>query len=427
VFDGELDAKPSLHGPLGGLQVGFNYQHGWMLVGAEAEFSWANINAGTFSCFSFADQRCSAQAQWHSTVTGRVGAAIGSALLFVKGGAAWTHDKYTNLATCGGQQPNFLRGIDAACGDLFVGQQTRPGWIIGAGLEYALTNNWSAKLEYNYSDFGKQSVWLFDEQGNAFSELIHQRMNSVKVGVNYRLGAAQPPAISAYAQAGNAKNAKTQADEDDEDAGRVSLFGGLDVARHSISGWGGSLVALSKDLDTSGGRVYVFGGTGRYRYAASSSKISGTYTTGDVLGGYAWEGENYSINWLAGLNAANHVLSQQDPTNPVQGTAAGIKVRASAHVNPTAAVLLYGEAEYSSAFQTFFASAKYGYDLFNAGAFFGPEASFSNDERSRDWRIGLHLSELKFGKLQVDLAGGYSNHSILGTGPYARVELSRNF
>jgi outer membrane immunogenic protein len=427
VFDAEVDAKPSLQGWLGGLQVGFNHQHGWFVLGAEAELSWANINAGTFPCFSFGDQRCSAQAQWHSSITGRVGAAMGSAFLYVKGGAAWMRDKYTNVATCAGQQPTSVRGIDAACGDLFVGQQTRPGWIVGAGLEYALTNNWSAKVEYNYSDFGKRSVWLFDEQGDAFSELVHQRISSVKLGVNYRLGAPQAPAISAYAQARTAKTAHAQAIDDEDDAGRVSAFAGIDVAPHSISGWAGSLVALSKDLDTSGGRVYIFGGTGRYRYPASGSTISGTYTTGDVLAGYAWEGDNYSINWLAGLNAANHMLSQQDPTNPVQGTAAGIKIRASAHVNPTPAVLLYGETEYSSAFQTFFASTKYGYDVFNAGVFLGPEASFSSDERSRDWRIGLHATELKFGKIQVDIAGGYSNHSIFGTGPYGRLELSTNF
>ena len=56
-------------------------------------------------------------------------------------------------------------------------------------------------------DFGKKSVWLVDEEGDKFSEEIHQRADIFKVGFNYFFGGPDPPAVSrplaAYAKDGN--------------------------------------------------------------------------------------------------------------------------------------------------------------------------------------------------------------------------------
>ena len=61
---------------------------------------------------------------------------------------------------------------------------TRAGWTVGAGVEYAFAPQWSAKLEYNYMDFGTQAVSF----APGFSTDIDQQIHAVKFGINYKFG-----------------------------------------------------------------------------------------------------------------------------------------------------------------------------------------------------------------------------------------------
>ena len=65
-------------------------------------------------------------------------------LVYAKGGAAWAHDKY-DVATYLGT---------------WAASETRSGWTVGGGLEWAFADNWSAKLEYQFYDFGNQGFDL---------------------------------------------------------------------------------------------------------------------------------------------------------------------------------------------------------------------------------------------------------------------------
>ena len=421
--DGELDADASVKGGLGGFQGGYNRQFNWLVVGVEGDFSWSGVS-GNFPCFRFGDQVCSAKPEWLGSLAGRLGVAYGPALFYVKGGAAWTHDRFTDLATCSGSQPRSRAGITAACGDTFFGDQTRPGWLFAVGIEYLFAPNWSAKLEYDYMDFGSKSVPLVDGGTGFFTEDIHQKMHVIKVGLNYHFdwgtAAATPARAGIYGAAAKS--------EDDEAAGRVLAFSGFDVSKNSYGGLVGTLIAPYRDLDTSGLRFYMLGEGGVYKYPAGDRSIRGAYEGGDVLAGYGFEGDFYSINLLAGLNAINHTLSQIDLENQVQGTAFGAKVHADAWVNPTPKTLTYGEAEYSTAFRTYYTKAKFGYDFTNGKEIFvGPEFVALGDERFNQWRVGAHLTQVKFGKFQVDVSAGYANDSIVGRGAYGTIELSTNF
>ena len=73
---------------------------------------------------------------WYGTATARVGYAVDNWLWYVKGGAAWLDADHT------------IGGVTFS--------DTQTGWTVGTGLEWALGPNWSAKLEYNYMDFGKE-------------------------------------------------------------------------------------------------------------------------------------------------------------------------------------------------------------------------------------------------------------------------------
>ena len=64
----------------------------------------------------------------------------------------------------------------------FTASNSRGGWTVGYGTEFALTRNWSAKAEYNYISFGDRNVTASD--GSLLNVGMHA--SEVKVGVNYR-------------------------------------------------------------------------------------------------------------------------------------------------------------------------------------------------------------------------------------------------
>src|ERR1019366_3132140 len=102
---------------------------------------------------------CGTKVDWTADITGRLGATVGDrALLYVKGGAAWINRKYSVGNSAG---VSFLDGEKDAV-NLFGAvhgsvTDTRLGALLGVGIEYSVTSNWSVKLEYDYMDFGSHN------------------------------------------------------------------------------------------------------------------------------------------------------------------------------------------------------------------------------------------------------------------------------
>jgi outer membrane immunogenic protein len=169
---------------IGGGQVGFDYQTGWLVFGAQADADLANLK-GTVSglaqnCFPQvgAFQTCTTNIRSMGTVTGRVGAAFDRALVYVLGGFAWEHEKLEN-------------GCDTTCGTPILERSvtTRDGWTIGGGLEYALAGNWSAFLQHNYMFFGTRDLQFTTALANGtppFTEDVRDHIHVIKAGLNYR-------------------------------------------------------------------------------------------------------------------------------------------------------------------------------------------------------------------------------------------------
>ena len=132
-------------GFLGGGQIGCDYQFAtnWV-IGVEGNFSWANISGSSSPPAFIGTETFDAKTDWLASVTGRLGYAWDRWLLYAKGGAAWAHDKY-NITTYLGT---------------WATSETRSGWTVGGGLEWAFANNWSAKLEYQFYDFGNRDLTL---------------------------------------------------------------------------------------------------------------------------------------------------------------------------------------------------------------------------------------------------------------------------
>jgi outer membrane immunogenic protein len=63
------------------------------------------------------------------------------------------------------------------------------GLVVGAGFEYAITNNWAAKFEYEYIDFGSPTfnpTYTYAGAPYTYSETFEERKQIVKVGFNYK-------------------------------------------------------------------------------------------------------------------------------------------------------------------------------------------------------------------------------------------------
>ena len=158
-------------GVTAGGQVGCNYQTGPWVFGVEGMFNWADANGDASSAVGVFHT----DTNWLANVTGRVGYAFDRNLLYVKGGGAWIDQ--SNSATVGGVPFD-------------TGDHTRSGWTVGGGWEYAFAPNWSAKIEYNYMDFGTQSPTFSSATGATTSFNIDQTAHLALFGVNYRFGGA---------------------------------------------------------------------------------------------------------------------------------------------------------------------------------------------------------------------------------------------
>jgi opacity protein-like surface antigen len=156
---------------LGG-QVGYNLQAGRWVTGIEGDASWGNLKDesicpdGTNTCWT--------RQRWLSTATARLGYAFDPALFYLKGGAAFTHLDFFKTA----QIPSVL---DESGGG------NRTGWVVGAGMDYALANSWILRLEYDYLDFGSRSVPMTNIASGAFAKevILRNKAHEVKIGLNY--------------------------------------------------------------------------------------------------------------------------------------------------------------------------------------------------------------------------------------------------
>src|SRR5215475_8271179 len=159
-------------GGLAGGTIGYNYQLGQWLVGAEADLDWSNIK-GTFNGAVAvggvaATGSLSSQLNWLDTTRVRVGWVWDHALFYGTAGAAVGGVTATAAATAA------AGGIAAAV--TAADTQTRFGWTAGGGVEYAFNNYISGKVEYMYVNLGTQTQINIDS--------VKFNTNIVRAGVN---------------------------------------------------------------------------------------------------------------------------------------------------------------------------------------------------------------------------------------------------
>jgi outer membrane immunogenic protein len=182
-------------GGLGGGQIGFNWQFDRWVFGAEWDISGTNIRGsgnlnplfeGGLVVVEGENVHCNectvlnTKIDWISTLTARWGFASDRWLYYLKGGLAWVRERH-GLSEFEPDEAIFM--TDSVT-------QTRTGWTVGFGVEYAFYNNWSAKLEYNYLDFGKKAICFVNTQecsgDTSVLTTVDQQLHVVKAGLNYK-------------------------------------------------------------------------------------------------------------------------------------------------------------------------------------------------------------------------------------------------
>ena len=159
----------------GGVQAGCDYQFAGLVLGVQGDYGWARAS-GTHASAREIGVAYHSEVEALASVTGRIGYAWGSVLGYVKGGAAWERVNYSAATT--------------VLGTAYTANDTRSGWTVGVGGEYAFTRFLSAFVEYGYYDFGTADIHLTPAIAGLrpAAVAIDDTAGVVRAGINLRFG-----------------------------------------------------------------------------------------------------------------------------------------------------------------------------------------------------------------------------------------------
>lgn len=174
-------------GGLFGGQVGYRWQTGQFVFGLEAQGDWADLNSSRISLF---DPTLSTRVKTDGIglFTGQLGWAWNAALLYVKGGAAVTDNRFDIY--------NTATGVG-----LVSSSATRWGGTLGVGFEYGFSPNWSFGVEYDHLWMGtaNNSFTTPDPRlAGILNDRIRQDVDMLTLRVNYRFGGYGAPVTARY-------------------------------------------------------------------------------------------------------------------------------------------------------------------------------------------------------------------------------------
>ena len=209
-IDNPVHLKPK--GPLGGLQFGYNWQLQGVVLGFEADYSWADIKGsgmlstavgvpGPRNIVTTTNSFASDDLKSIGTVRGRLGITpLPTLLLYGTGGFAFGEASSSTamnfVHTIGFNIPGTPFSPIAASAS-----QTLTGWTAGLGAEWAFAPHWSLKAEALYYDLGNLNYLVGTSTNAALSSSAtvsastHFYGNIARVGINYQFGG---PVVARY-------------------------------------------------------------------------------------------------------------------------------------------------------------------------------------------------------------------------------------
>lgn len=175
-----LDPK----GWFGGAQAGFNYQLPSNLVlGLEADVSFGDLEDHSLKLTPIFNSNipteASADVKTFGTVRGRIGYAFGRILPYATAGLGWARQEVDYFQ-------DFLPNLPGTLVDELHDTKTYFGWTVGGGVEAAVTDNWTVKVEYLYADLGSKEYKGEVTILGPYPADIDLEVQTVRLGINYR-------------------------------------------------------------------------------------------------------------------------------------------------------------------------------------------------------------------------------------------------
>jgi outer membrane immunogenic protein len=181
-------------GGFGGAQIGCNYQAGPAVFGIETDFQGSGISKSfgptALAVPAVLTVSASDKLKWFGTLRGRLGYAADRVLLYVTGGLAYANNSFE------------LTGVDAVANSFTISSDTtKTGYVLGAGVEWAVVGSWTVKAEYQYLSFGEVgpfTVPVLNAGGVPNGVLVttpsHKAdFQTIRIGFNYLFNAAPAP------------------------------------------------------------------------------------------------------------------------------------------------------------------------------------------------------------------------------------------
>ena len=196
-----------------GAQAGYNWQIGPWVYGVETDFNFLDGRRGPSGTFAAPPAYWSQgvfsytlayeqSAKYFASLRGRLGFALDRTLFYVTAG----------VAAGGSRGPATLFLNTGGPGNPFTtpdSQSSRMKYILGAGVEYALYDNWSARLEYFFLNQSLNTHVFDNGSGFQYGSRIRNENHVLRFGLNYNFGKS--------AEAADEKGAKKD-DKKGEDA-----------------------------------------------------------------------------------------------------------------------------------------------------------------------------------------------------------------
>ncbi|SER52427.1 outer membrane immunogenic protein [Faunimonas pinastri] len=171
---GVPDVSLSPEGFVGGGHIGYNFAPNFLtnmigssfLIGVEGDIEYADVDdSGTNTAGLGAYAK--SQINWQASMRGRLG---------------WTWDRFLVYATGGAAYAD----VDVRGGDLFGNTVKKSddawGYTVGGGLEYALSDHLTTRVEYRYTDFGDVKANL----GGGVREKVDLDTHAVRAAISYK-------------------------------------------------------------------------------------------------------------------------------------------------------------------------------------------------------------------------------------------------
>ena len=158
-------------GFVGGGHIGCTWQTGVWVWGLEGDFEGSGVDGG----YRLANGNgTDFSLDWQGSIRGRFGWAVDRTLFYVTGGGSFASLQYTYINAATVLSESF--------------QDTQFGWTIGAGIEHAFAGNWTARVEYRFTDYGtitNNSLVAFP----GFTYKHDPEFHAVRGYLTYRFGA----------------------------------------------------------------------------------------------------------------------------------------------------------------------------------------------------------------------------------------------